>query len=101
MVAEAIAVPRQATPRRMSERTRRGLAAWGFALPFLAVFGAFMAGPVVASLGMSFTDMRGTDMRDPLGVNVIGLDNYVRLLHDELFLQSLRNTAIFVAGSVP
>jgi multiple sugar transport system permease protein len=75
--------------------------AWGFAVPFLAVFTAFMAGPVVASLAMSFTDMRGTDMRDPLGVNVIGLDNYVRLLHDEVFLQSLRNTAIFVSGSVP
>jgi multiple sugar transport system permease protein len=77
------------------------LVAWGFAVPFLAVFTAFMAGPVVASLAMSFTDMRGTDMRDPLGVNVIGLDNYVRLLHDEVFLQSLRNTAIFVSGSVP
>jgi multiple sugar transport system permease protein len=87
--------------RRLSERTRRGLVAWGFAVPFLAVFTAFMAGPVVASLAMSFTDMRGTDMRDPLGVNVIGLDNYVRLLHDEVFLQSLRNTAIFVSGSVP
>src|SRR5262249_55716404 len=70
-------------------------------LPFIAVFAAFMAGPVVASLGMSFTDMRGTDLRNPLGVNVIGLDNYVRLLGDEVFLQSLRNTAIFVAGRGP
>ena len=101
MVAEAIGVPRRAAGRPMSERTRRGLVAWGFALPFLGVFAAFMAGPVLASLGMSFTDMRGTDMRDPLGVNVIGFDNYVRLLHDEVFLQSLRNTAIFVSGSVP
>lgn len=101
MVAEAIEVPRRAVRTPMSERTRRALVAWGFALPFLAVFGAFMAGPVVASLGMSFTDMRGTDMRDPLGVNVVGLDNYGRLLHDEVFLQSLRNTAVFVAGSVP
>ena len=101
MVADAIPVVRRVPRRRMSVRTRRGLVAWGFALPFCAVFAAFMAGPVLASLAMSFTDMRGTDMRNPLGVNVIGLDNYVRLLHDEVFLQSLRNTAIFVAGSVP
>jgi multiple sugar transport system permease protein len=85
----------------MSERTRRGLIAWGFALPFFALFTALMAGPVVASLAMSFTDLRGTDLRNPLGVNVIGLDNYARLFSDELFLQSLRNTALFVAGSVP
>src|SRR2546429_3249051 len=85
----------------MSMRARRGLVAWGFALPVIAVFVAFMAGPVLASLAMSLTDMRGTDMRNPLGVNVIGLDNYTRLLSDEVFLQSLRNTALFVAGSVP
>lgn len=82
-------------------RTRRGLVAWGFALPFVALFATFMAGPVVASLALSFTDMRGTDLRNPLSVNVIGLDNYVRLFSDELFLQSLRNTALFVAGCVP
>jgi multiple sugar transport system permease protein len=75
--------------------------AWGFALPFLAVFAAFMAGPVVASLAMSFTDMRGTDLRNPLAVNLVGLGNYVKLFGDEVFLQSLRNTALFVAGSVP
>ncbi|HEV2778770.1 MAG TPA: sugar ABC transporter permease [Actinophytocola sp.] len=85
----------------MSLRTRRALAAWGFALPFLAVFAAFMAGPVVASLAMSFTDLRGTDLRNPLNVNLIGFDNYVRLFGDEVFRQALTNTAVFVLGSVP
>jgi multiple sugar transport system permease protein len=85
----------------MSLRTRRALVAWGFALPFVVLFAAFMAGPVVASLAMSFTDLRGTDLRNPLGVNLIGLDNYVRLFGDEVFLQSLANTAVFVLGSVP
>jgi multiple sugar transport system permease protein len=85
----------------LSQRARLGLAAWGFALPFLAVYVAFMAGPVLASLAMSFTDLRGTDLRNPLGVNLIGLDNYARLLGDELFLRALRNTAVFVLGSVP
>lgn len=101
MVAEAIPVRRRAVRRPMSLRTRRALAAWGFALPFLAVFAAFMAGPVVASLAMSFTDLRGTDLRNPLNVNLIGFDNYVRLFGDEVFRQALTNTAVFVLGSVP
>jgi len=82
-------------------RTRRGLAAWGFALPFLIVFAAFLGGPVLAALGMSFTDLRSTDLRDPLGVNIIGFDNYLRLFGDEVFGQALVNTGVFVLGSVP
>jgi multiple sugar transport system permease protein len=82
-------------------RRRRGLAAWGFALPFLVLFAIFMAGPVVASLGMSFTDLHSADLRDPLAVNLVGLDNYVRLLHDDLFLQAAFNTLYFVAVGVP
>lgn len=95
--------PRHRAPRtaRLSPRARRGLVAWGFALPFVAVFAAFMAGPVLASLAMSFTDLRGTDLRDPLNVNLVGFDNYARLLGDEVFRQALVNTALFVLGSVP
>src|SRR6266508_3731393 len=104
MVADAIPVRRPSAQRARKNnalRARRGLVAWGFALPFVALFAAFMAGPVVASLTMSFTDLRGTDLRNPLGVNFVGLDNYVRLFGDEVFVQSLMNTAVFVLGSVP
>ncbi len=82
-------------------RARRGLAAWGFALPFLALFAVFMVGPVLASLGMSLTDIRVADVRDPLGVELIGLSNYARLLRDDVFLQAAMNTLIFVAIGVP
>ncbi|MEV5407511.1 sugar ABC transporter permease [Thermopolyspora sp. NPDC052614] len=82
-------------------RTRRGLAAWGFALPFLALFAVFMVGPVLASLGMSLTDIRVSDVRDPLGVELIGLSNYARLLQDDVFLHAALNTLIFVAIGVP
>lgn len=100
MAAHALAAP-PAAARRMSQRTRRALVAWGFALPFVLLFAGFMAGPVVASLAMSFTDLRGTDLRDPLGVNVVGFDNYARLFADEVFRQAMLNTALFVLGSVP
>ncbi|GIH96849.1 carbohydrate ABC transporter permease [Planobispora siamensis] len=95
--------PALAAPRRtgLSDRTRRGLAAWGFALPFLALFLTFTAGPVLASLLMSFTDLRSSDLRDPLAVDFVGLDNYARLLQDEVFLQAAANTLYFVSAGVP
>ncbi|MEH0823808.1 MULTISPECIES: carbohydrate ABC transporter permease [unclassified Micromonospora] len=82
-------------------RRREGIAGWGFALPFLLVFAVFMAGPVLASFAMSFTDLRSADLRDPLGVNPIGLDNYVKLFGDDTFRQAALNTAYFVVVGIP
>ena len=58
-----------------------------FAAPFMVLFAVFMAVPVVASLVMSVTDLRSTDLRNPLAVNFVGVDNFTRLFSDELFLQ--------------
>ncbi|HEY0637033.1 MAG TPA: sugar ABC transporter permease [Pseudonocardiaceae bacterium] len=84
-----------------SGRARRALTGWGFALPFAALFLVFTAGPVVASLAMSFTDIRSADLREPLAVEPVGLDNYTRLFGDELFLRAAGNTTIFVVLGVP
>ncbi|RZU76289.1 carbohydrate ABC transporter membrane protein 1 (CUT1 family) [Micromonospora kangleipakensis] len=86
---------------RSGLRLRRAAVGWGFALPFTVLFVVFMAGPVLASLLMSFTDIRSADLRNPLGVNVVGMHNYSRLLHDELFVKAAVNTAIFVFAGVP
>jgi multiple sugar transport system permease protein len=80
---------------------REGLAGWGFALPFLIVFTVFMAGPVLASFAMSFTDLRSADLRNPLAVNPVGIDNYVKLFSDETFRQAALNTGYFVVVGVP
>ncbi|MFL6120593.1 carbohydrate ABC transporter permease [Actinophytocola sp.] len=82
-------------------RVGRTLTGWGFALPFALLFGVFTAGPVAASLLMSLTDLRGTDLRTPLNVDFVGLDNYLRLLRDEKFLTAAGNTAVFVVVGVP
>jgi multiple sugar transport system permease protein len=74
---------------------------WGFAAPFLTLFLVFSALPVVASLVMSVTDLRSTDLRNPLAVNFIGLDNYTRLFTDDLFLRSAVNTVAVVVVGVP
>jgi multiple sugar transport system permease protein len=83
------------------QRWRRALTGWGFAAPFTVLFTVFMALPVVASLVMSLTDLRSTDLRNPFAVQFIGLDNYARLFADELFQKAAVNTAIFVVAGVP
>jgi multiple sugar transport system permease protein len=87
--------------RGATVRRREGVAGWGFALPFLLVFAVFMAGPVLASFAMSFTDLRSADLRDPLGVDPVGLDNYVKLFGDDTFHQAALNTAYFVLVGIP
>ncbi|MET7333746.1 sugar ABC transporter permease [Nonomuraea sp. NPDC005650] len=82
-------------------RRRRALAAWLFALPFSVLFALFMVGPLVASLGMSFTDMTGRDLRNPFSVDVVGLANFAELFSDAKFLRAVVNTAYFVGVGVP
>ncbi len=82
-------------------RRRQGLIAWGFALPFVAVFTVFMLVPIVSSFTMSFTDMSARDIRDPFNVNFVGLDQYAALFADPQFLNSLRVTGVFVVLGIP
>jgi multiple sugar transport system permease protein len=82
-------------------RRRRTLVGWGFATPFTVLFAVFMALPVIASLMMSLTDLRSTDLRHPFAVQFVGLGNYERLFGDELFQRAAVNTAGFVVAGVP
>jgi multiple sugar transport system permease protein len=102
------AVPAQARQRgggtrsgSAAVRRRHTLAAWLFALPFVLLFAVFMAGPVLASLTMSFTDFTSRDLRNPLAINLVGLENYTKLLSDERFLRSAFNTFYFVVVGIP
>jgi len=91
------------TPSRHVDPTRRAqaVAAWSLALPFVVLFLAFTAGPVLASLGMSFTDFRRADMRSPLAVDVVGLSNYVDLVQDPVFRKVTLNTLLYLLLGVP
>jgi multiple sugar transport system permease protein len=85
----------------VSTRSRRALAAWGFAVPFLVLFAVFLAAPVVLSALMSLTDMRSTDLRSPFAVNFVGLGNFGKVLTDQIFGQAALNTLYFVVVGVP
>lgn len=89
--------------RRRPDRGRRRevLAGYLFSLPFLALFLVFTIGPVLASFLMSFTDLRSADVRSPLAVGFIGIDNYTKLFSDESFRKAAFNTAYFVVIGVP
>ena len=82
-------------------RRTQGWTAWLLALPFVAVFGVFMLLPIAGSLLMSFTDMTVRDVRDPFAVDFVGVDQFAALFANELFVQSLGNTAYFVLAGIP
>ena len=103
-VAETEGVTAARLPDGVGRRRRglkQNLIGWSFAVPFLVLFGVFVAGPIVASLGMSFTDMRISDIRNPFAVDIVGFENFIALFQDERFLQAAANTAYFVIVAMP
>ena len=83
-------------------RRRQTLAAWLFALPFLVLFVVFMAGPVLASLTMSFTDFTSRDLRNPLAVGLRRARQLHRALSDDRSSsRSAVNTGYFVVVGIP
>jgi multiple sugar transport system permease protein len=84
-----------------NKKLRHALVGWSFALPFVLLFAVFMAGPIVVSFVTSFTDLRVTDIRSPLNVNFVGLDNYTHVLGDPEFRKAARNTMIYVLVTTP
>ncbi|NQX12123.1 sugar ABC transporter permease [Microbacteriaceae bacterium VKM Ac-2855] len=100
---DALAAPaiRRSSRGTRASRRRTAVVAWLFALPFVASFAIFMLFPLGASLAMSFTDFRNTDILDPLAVGFVGLDQYVRLFQTEQFVRSLLNTFYFVGVGIP
>jgi multiple sugar transport system permease protein len=92
---------RTRSPLVARQRRRQAIVAWGFCLPFVAVFAVFMLVPLVSSFAMSFTDFRATDIRSPFAVEFTGLDQYAKLFTDATFLRSIGVTAFFVVVGIP
>jgi len=69
-----------------------------FLAPWLIGFALFFAGPMLASLGASFTDLV---LVRPGETHFIGLSNWARLLSDPLVLKSLLVTGNFLLLAIP
>lgn len=86
-------------PRRLA--SHQTASAWLLLAPFVAIFLLFTAIPIVASLGISLTDLQGADLRTPFNVDFTGLKNYVDLFKSAQFVGSIGNTFYFVLVGVP
>lgn len=82
--------------RAYSLKRRETLAALAFISPWIIGFLIFTAGPMVASLVLSFTQY--DILRPPL---YVGLDNYQKLMEDPRLVMSLKNTFYYTALHVP
>ncbi|TME98031.1 MAG: sugar ABC transporter permease [Chloroflexi bacterium] len=73
---------------------------WGllFLAPWLIGFVLFFAGPMLASLGASFTDLV---LVRPEATHFVGLENWSRLIGDPLVRKSLLVTGNFLLIAVP
>ncbi len=67
-----------------------------FVAPYLCVYLALLIYPLLAGMGLSLfkADLFG-------GAEFVGVENFVRLMHDAVFLQAVANTFWFVILSVP
>ncbi len=90
------ALTRREAVRRFHARHREALFGFLFISPWIVGFLVFTAGPMIASLLLSFTDwsILGT-------AHWVGMRNYTHLVHDSLFWTAMRVTFIFSAISVP
>jgi multiple sugar transport system permease protein len=81
---------------RAKEAARDNKAGYLFLLPWLIGLVLIVAGPLIASLYLSFTNY--SLIQAP---RWIGLENYARMLDDPRLLQSLKVTFIYVIVGVP
>jgi len=80
----------------LSAKHREWLAGYLFVLPDAIGLLLFVGAPMMLALSLGFFDVSGFG-----GYRLVGLANYRRLLHDSLFLHSLRVTMTYVALLVP
>jgi multiple sugar transport system permease protein len=90
--------PRSAEDRRARRRAagRDNKAGYLFLLPWLIGLFVITIGPLIASLYLSFTEY--SLIQPP---EWIGVDNYVRMLHDDRLHNALKVTFIYVFVGVP
>jgi multiple sugar transport system permease protein len=93
-------LPSAGTPSRFVLRPSVREALWGYIFigPWLIGLVIFTAGPMIASLVMSFTNY---DLLHSDQTTFIGLDNYVRLTTDPTIAQSVIATLKFAAIAIP
>jgi len=89
-------IPRRGIVRRLSSRQMEALQGYAYIAPWFIGFLIFTAGPLIASLGLSFTDWGFVDEPE-----FVGLANYQKMATDPVFWIALRVTITYTLLSVP
>ncbi|MCJ1696895.1 MULTISPECIES: carbohydrate ABC transporter permease [Rathayibacter] len=82
--------------RRSAARTREALTGYGFVAPNMLLMALFLFVPILWAIQLSFQDSRGFGTPE-----WVGFANYLRMGADPVFWQSLANTLLFTAVTVP
>jgi multiple sugar transport system permease protein len=82
--------------RRRSLHWRETLDGWLFIMPWLVGFVCLVAGPMIASAAISFTEWK--ILKPP---QWLGLNNFIRAFQDNIFWVSLWNTVYYTFLGVP
>lgn len=82
--------------KKMSKQTKRTLIAYSFIAPNFIGFAVFTLVPILSAFSLAFLDWDGSN-----AVTFVGLDNFKKLVSDTFFISSLKNTIIYVIGTVP
>jgi raffinose/stachyose/melibiose transport system permease protein len=83
-------------PPTRRKKKHGGLAPWLFALPALLVYFVFLVYPAFSSLFFSLTDWDGLSP----GYNIVGLDNYTAMVHDDVVIQAAINNVIWTVVTI-
>ena len=81
--------------RKMSMNQRHNLTGWAFLAPAAIMIAIMSFVPMVQALFLSFKKGIGANME------WCGLNNYIRMFQDQVFLQSLKNTFFYLIIQVP
>ncbi|MGH1505349.1 MAG: carbohydrate ABC transporter permease [Acidimicrobiales bacterium] len=83
------------TPNTPNAPSRRPSPYWIYLAPGFLVFALVIGAPLLANIGLSFTNWRGSGTPEWAGV-----DNYTRLAGDDVFWLSFRNNLVLMVGMV-
>ncbi|MET0589981.1 MAG: sugar ABC transporter permease [Naasia sp.] len=82
--------------RLRSARGREALAGYGFLAPNMLLMALFLFVPILYAIQLSLQETKGFGTPE-----WVGFDNYTRMAADPVFWQSLGNTLLFTAVTVP
>jgi len=100
--ATTVSTPMLRTKPKISALRRREVI-WGYAFlsPWVVGFFLFSLLPIAMTIFLTFTDYKGTTEFAPGNFNLVGLDNYARLLTDQYALPSMGVTLKFALIGIP